>query len=188
MASKVQIWNLALRFIGETPVNSPTEDDDNADILSDIYDLSRQAALRQFPWSFALDTAELANDSSVDSPDYSYAYLLPSDSLYIVRLIPPGATDETYQIRNRHMHTDATEVYVEYVRDEEDTTKFDSLFIQAFAYYLASQIAITRTGKADMVQLMTNGYNRVISMARGMNASESRLQHTQCNSLVTARD
>ena len=188
MASKVKIWNLALRFIGETPINSTTEDDDNADILSDIYDLSRQAALRQFPWSYAWKPATLADDTSVDSPDYEYAYSLPSDSLYIVRLIEPGSTDEPYQIRDRHMHTDASEVYVEYVRDEEDTTKFDSLFVQAFAYYLASQIAITRSGKSDMVALMTNGFDRSIAMARGMNANESRLSLNISTSLVNARD
>lgn len=77
MASKVQIWNLALGHLGQAPVSSDSEQTVQALALSRIWDIARQDAFSAHPWSFAIVVAsltELANFTPPDNWLYGYQY------------------------------------------------------------------------------------------------------------------
>jgi len=188
MATKVDIGNMALRRIGETRIESFTEQSDNANILNDIYDINRKAVLREYPWSFAVKTAELVATSE-EPPDWNYEFALPADLLYLLSPAESGRdfTDNIYEIRGSNLYTDDSEITVRYVYDITDTSKFDSLFVTALSYLLASELAMPRTGDPNIQGNMAQGYTQAITKARGMNGSENKLNRVADNQYVNAR-
>lgn len=81
MASKVQIWNLALGHLGQAPVSSDSEQTVQALALSRVWDIARQNAFSVHPWSFATVIAELTELASFTPPDnWLYGYQYPSSA------------------------------------------------------------------------------------------------------------
>jgi hypothetical protein len=106
----------------------------------------------------------LANPEPVN-PDFLYAYVLPSDCLRAVRVLSTEAGTNVIEgigaplvtrwriLTGRYLLTDVGEAALEYVADIA-TTLFDPLTDEAFAYYLAWQLAMplteSRVTAADM--------------------------------------
>ena len=188
MATKIDIANMALRRIGETGIESFDEQSDNAKVLGDFYDNDRKAVLREYPWSFAVKTQELTATTNTP-PDWSYEFALPADILYLISPAEAGRdfSDDLYEIRGTSLYTDVSELTVRYVYDITDTAKFDSLFVTAFSFLLASDIAMPRTGDPSIQANMASGYFNAITKARGMSGAENKLNRVADNQYVRAR-
>ena len=63
--------------------------------------------------------------------------------------------------------------YVRYVRDEEDTTIFDSKFVEAFSYKLAGELAMPVRQDTNLMASMLNAYQGLI----GRGGEESQNEH-----------
>ena len=185
-ATKMQIFNAALRYIGEGRVESADEDSDNANILRDIYDQKRRALLRELPWNFAVKSVELAQTTNTPV-DYDYEYQLPADSLYYIGVQADRPDLITYEIRQDKLVTDESTFCLKYIYDITDTAQFDSLFVEALSFLLASAIAIPRTGDPAILNAMANGYQQAVVKARGMNMSESRTELRRPQSFIDVR-
>ena len=99
MRGKVEIINLALARLGESPIQSLGEDSVPARAANLLYDSSRQAALRDFNWNFALKIERLARFDG-NPVDFRLTYALPPDCLRVIRLrggvpFPFAGTDFT---------------------------------------------------------------------------------------------
>jgi hypothetical protein len=189
MADKVSIYNMALRMIGESPVQSPTEDSENAASINDIYDITRLALLRQVPWNFAMKTGELAEITSETPPDFEKVYQLPSDIVKLIEIVNSLTQEQTtyYEIRGSKLYCDLSSVCIKYVYDITDTAAFDSLFTIAMAYAIAVQICIARTGDVALQQNLANAYIATLSQARGESSGENRKEYAIGTKFVNAR-
>lgn len=181
MVGKVEIINIALARLGESPIQSLTENSVPASMASLLYDSSRRSTLRDFNWNFAVSMARLAR--VVSSPvDFRFAYALPSDCLRVIRL--RGGVP--FSIRKDRLLTDAESVELEYVMDVTDEAMFDSKFIEAMSYKLAAELAMPVKGSSELMASYSNAYSNFIRQAAAESAGESRV-HLPDNPYVEAR-
>ena len=100
MISKVEIINIALSRIGESPIQSLDEGTVPANMAKVFYDPARRATLRDYTWNFSLRTARLAKlDETPD--DFLFAFSLPVDCLRAVAIL--GGSSPHHLVRGRKL-------------------------------------------------------------------------------------
>ena len=169
MPGKVEIVNIALARLGESPIQDLDEGTVPANMAKMLYDSARQAALRDYNWNFALATASLARLSR-GAVDFRFAYALPANCLRAVRLTG-GAP---FLLRGNALHTNEETPVLEFVRDVSDEAEFDSKFVEAFSYKLASDLAMSVKGSSELMASYANLYSNLIQQAAAESAGESR--------------
>ena len=90
-ASKIQIWNMALGFIGTRTVASETEHTPEAIQCALYWDNARRACLRDYPYNFAQARAQLASIAVPETyaDEWRYAYRLPELCLKPHKIVNP---------------------------------------------------------------------------------------------------
>jgi hypothetical protein len=203
MASKIEIINMALRRLGEQPIAAIDEGSEPANVMADIYDMVLENELRQWSWPFAITTAELAQVSGEEPPDWGYAFQLPAGYMQMVKLIDPtsgvtlrewdfyssrwGYSTVEYEIREGKLYINLSEITIKYIYNQTDTSKFDSAFTLALSRRLAWEAAPSITEREDIAQAIRNEYYAYVSQARGNAGVESRQRLDISREYVRAR-
>lgn len=102
MASDVDICNLALSHLGDTATVAsidPPEGSAQSEHCARFYPIARDSLLEMHSWGFATQRAQLALLGSA-WPEWQYAYALPSDTLNILAVLPPDASNDYSQTFN----------------------------------------------------------------------------------------
>jgi hypothetical protein len=169
MTSIVQICNIALSNIGEQRISALTDNTERARLCNLRFEDCRDAVLRSYPWKCAVARSALASTTTAPAWGFAFQYVLPSDCL---RVLDIEEFNQPYEIEGKFIVTDATSVKLKYIQRVEDPNQFDSLLIQAVALKLASELAESVSGRADLRDRMLSKYLQVISEARGVDATE----------------
>ena len=96
MASVVDICNQALSHLGDSATVAsidPPEGSAQAEHCARFYPMALAALLEMHPWAFAtrrIALAQVANPSTT----YAYAYALPSNTVNLIAVLAPDATDD----------------------------------------------------------------------------------------------
>ena len=191
---KIDIANLALSHIGVASIERMDQPTEAARAVEQFYDHVRRTLLRSFYWTFAVRRTELALVES-DLKDYRYAYRYPSDALRIRRVYCKGNRmpwrKERYEIVSEGtggvIYTNVQYACMEYVANITDTSLFDDLFVDAFSWKLAAEVAMRLTGKIELANNAIQAYNAYIAEAQGINANENREPEPYVNRLAAAR-
>lgn len=154
ITTPLDICNLALAKLGEAPIYAMTLNGTPAQRLCYMhYHPTRREVLCACRWKFAMHTVTLKCETSFEG---EYGYSLPLECL---RVWEPSPSDRS--IRGRALFCSEPEITLVYTADEEDWTKFEPLFIEAFATRLASKICIPLTHSIMMAGKLTNEYNKL---------------------------
>lgn len=191
---KIDIANIALAHIGVASIERLDQPTEEARAIEQFYDHVRRTLLRKFYWRFAMKRTELALVSS-DLKDYKYTYAYPPEALRIHRIYPKGSKEPwrkcQYSVYGAGsgavIYTDVQYACLEYTANITDTSLFDELFINAFTWKLAAEIAIRLTGKMEMANNAIQAYNAYVAEAEGINANENREPKPYINRLAAAR-
>ncbi len=167
--TKTEIINVALSRLGESAVSDIDDGSVAANAAKVIYDTARRTVLRDFPWSFAIREAELPKYAECDSSFFSSAFELPSDCLNVV--VSDGAN---YELANGRLYTNEDRICIRYVADVDDTGSFSPQFIEAFAYKLASELALPIKGSAELMASYNNAYTTLARNGGAQTAQEDR--------------
>lgn len=179
--TQTEICNLALAKIGSYNVSSIDEASNEARQCKRAWDNTRRMLLRDYDWNFATAEATLTQLDGQEAFDFDYAYALPSDYLRAIKFddtfAAPGQS--AWKIASEKLYSDlsdADEAQLEYIRDVTDATKWDDVFVNAFAYYLAGNIAPSIQGSPELgIQLMQAG-EAFLKEAKGNDTQESGLK------------
>ncbi len=88
-----------------------------------------------------------------------------------------GLEADDYQIIGTSIYTDSDICVIQYVQNVTDSTRFDSLFLDALTFKLASMIATPlRQDGGRMEQELLVGFDRVIRQARQVNGGEQQVR------------
>jgi hypothetical protein len=185
MPGRVEIINIALARLGESPIQSLDEGSSSANAAKMLYDAERRATLREYPWNFALKQATVARCEN-GAVDFNFAFALPADCLRAVRLWGADKRAVRFSVRGEVLYADETGVTLEYVADEEDGNRFDSKFVEAFSYRLASALAMPIKGSPELMGNFMNLYKTLVSDAAVQSAREERTQISD-NPYIEAR-
>ena len=195
MASEVDICNLALSHIGASAtISSLTEQSEEAFHCNLLYADARDALLRAYPWGFA--TRHLALSDVGDPPgNWSYRYSYPNDCLFAREILQTtsGGDPIDFEIalgdayNARVILTDQESATLIYTYKATNTLVFDSLFVIALAWRLASEIAMPLTRDEKRMQNAYQMYLSTLSEAKTFNANESQIDRNQEASWITGR-
>lgn len=180
--TQTEIVNIALGRLGESPVQSLDEGSVPARAAKLVYDVARQAALRDHIWSFALKEAGLARYSDGGSSAFAYSYALPFDCLRPLSVVSGG----DYEVAGQILYSNSESVTLRYIADIKDTALFDSVFTEAFTYKLAADLAMSVKGSPELMANYNNAYTSIAHGGAALSAREGR-KITSDNPYVDAR-
>lgn len=142
--TKTEIANNALALLGEAQlIASWDENTVTANAIRLHYDRVRRSLIRGHEWNFAKARAVVEVSDTEPLFGWAYAYDLPDDCLNVSAV---NGLSDNYEIEGRVLLTDLAEsINLNYVKDEEDTTLFDSIFSDLLIYKLAAAVCMQIT-------------------------------------------
>ena len=158
LLTELEIWNLALDVVRETPLQSPTDQSAIARWLSRNYGHVRDVALRSYDWNFAREKHTLSVDATAPPFRWRYRYALPPHWL---RLLPPtqygqrGAPPIPHEVvRGGWVETDwPSPLHVRLIMRVTNPGEYDPLFVELVRSSLALGIANKFTAKNKYIEL-----------------------------------
>ena len=204
MASKLDIWNLALSHIGDgDDVDDQDELSVEAEQCRKFYPIARDMLFERHNWDFAMKTVQLATLAETASRQWTYRYALPSDYIKAITLAPDlnlltatWLTDQQYRHQIEtwaklfeleasdtgalSVLTNEHEAYLKYIYRNENVASYSAGFVMALSYLLASFLAggpIVKSAK--MAAQMLQGYELTLGQATVniSNASSNQPTH-----------
>lgn len=168
--SKTDIANLALQKIGVSPINSIDDEGSKpARTCKQNYDHARRVTLMKAQWKFAKKLVGLSKDAAAPAWKWQASYTLPVDHLKLVEIEGENVWEpkEYFDVQQGKLmlyldtasDAPADTVNIEYIFDQQDTTTFDPLYVDALAYQLAALIARPLTGsdskEQELIEMFT---------------------------------
>ena len=183
-ATKTDVCNGALQKIGAARIGSLLEDSKEAKICAAEYDKTRRFILRLYPWGFAIGRSVLTPDPVAPAFEFEYRHQLPADFLRLVELYE---YDGKYRVEQGFVLADSDTLNLKYVKDLEDLTYADSLFIESFEWYLAYNISRHLTESESVRQEAMQGFKGAIPFAKFVQSTEQSQQELEAFDLIDAR-
>lgn len=196
MVSKIQIWNMALGFVGTRTVASESENCEEARQCALYWDAARRQAMRDFPFPWAQRRIALAQKTlpAVWEGEWRYAYAYPDGCLKLHGISGARAHGRHAPFRlvndaagTTLLLTDRPEAYADYTVDADSPAIWDDLFIALLSRKLAALIALPLLkNNSGKVQELEQLYRAAIPAALEGGASEGKGK-PQEDSWITSR-
>lgn len=177
--TKTDIVNLASTHLGEKRYTDPfTDTSPTAELLSFRYDFSRKEVLRSHTWGCAKKDVSLSEDATAPEHTWSKRFLVPQESLRLVNIANTDLNDlhyKEYELKGQYIHTDlAAPLKITYIRDEDDTSLFDSMLTESIALHLAASCSIAITDDKGLSQGLFNLYDKKVEEAKFTDSLQRR--------------
>lgn len=174
MASEVGICNSALIKIGAASIVSLTEGTRNATACNEQYAKLRDGLLRAHLWNFAMGRVKLAQLSGTPVSEFDYHYQLPSDWLRTVAVHDNDAGQGTveYRIEGRTLLSDASEIWLKYIKQVTDPNEMTPDFRETLASMMAMELAVPIAQSNTLKQLMRDEFRSAARSAKSSDALE----------------
>lgn len=173
MPSYVSIANSAAITIGTAArLTAPDEDTVLGRAVASIWDIEREAALRDGAWNFAIKRESLAALSGAPKHGYARKFQLPPDCLKLIEVY--DTPRDYWQLEGRQIHSNAgAPMNVRYLADITEPSEFDALFAKAFALRIACAIGNRIAGSSFKEELNWQKYQDALKEARMSDALEN---------------
>lgn len=180
--TNTDICNIALSYLAKGRIMSLAEEkSEEARQCKLHYDICRKRLLSAYTWGFAKGVVRLAR-LAVTVPGWEYVYAYPQDCLRVSLIFDEESARnkendrmdfETVNVgTTKALAADTEDAWAEYVRDEKDPERFSVEFTEALARLLASSMAMTLTGNANLMQTNYQLMQASIQEAKLMAATE----------------
>jgi len=192
MPAKVDVVNVGLRKVGGNRITSMTDGTTNANIASDLYDEVLKDLLC-FEWHFARNRVKLAQSSTTPTFEYDYAYVLPSDWVYTVKVSEDDGGSSSVDYKEEQVSgqnvilSNYSQLYLVYTYYETNPNLMPPYFRRALEDALAREfsIPIANSNKlhSDYIALSS----RSLANAKSKNVNSSSPESRPLGSWHTAR-
>jgi hypothetical protein len=181
MAGKVDIINLALGRLSQSPIGDIAENSVQANVANRVWEICLKDCLRSNNWSFAQVTDNLALVPFTPA-SWVYAYAYPSNAVVIWKIFNQYTADnagerftEGFSIdtNQKILLTNCSNAIVIYTHYLQDATQFDSNFVNILGYRLAAEMAMPLNADPELAKAMTALYVTQSSEAQRMSSYES---------------
>ena len=196
-AGTIDIFNMALGFIGTRTIASANEHTPEAAQCSLYWDRARRAALRDFPYRFAVRRVVLAEKVMPDvyAQEWRHAYAVPDQCLK-VHAIHDSCNHRCERLFRMESDTEGLLVLCNVPQamatctfDVKDVTRWDDLFVMAMARKLACLIVVPLLkNNSGKVQELEQLYQMAIPKSDAQDASESKDKEPPDMWLLARRD
>lgn len=181
MASEVSICNIALGWLGQTPISSLSEASVTGELCKANYDEARQAVLTEGVWSFAQRKFVLeiptTPTTSMWGVNANY-FRIPADILNIREAYSsasmPGDPLKGWTVEGPHLVSSWGKVFCIGTSNVIDPNAMDAPFRACLAARLAADLCIPITQSQTMAADAWAMYEDKLTRAAVMDASQSR--------------
>ena len=182
--STTVIANMALSLLGVAPILGLTDNTKPGKSMNLWYGPTRDEVIRGATWTFARARATLARLTENPSFGWTYQYQLPVNPkcLLVLRLIE----GTEYVVEGDRLLTNWDTAKILYLKRVTDTTKFDSLFVKAFAFKLAHDACFDITGSLKRAGGLAQQYEHIRNIASGISSAEHHRTPDTNNAWVQA--
>lgn len=166
--SETDIYNRALTKLGSELITGTTDNVDRARVMRSIYFHARDRILRESEWNFAIKRDTLSADATPPAWGWDARYLLPADFISFigtddqsVGVTSTGGSGEFrsdgFRIEGEYIMSNVSNsLRIVYIFRNEDTAKYDTLFVEALAslmaYEACERITQSNTKKAELLR------------------------------------
>ncbi|WP_223621177.1 hypothetical protein [Lysobacter sp. ESA13C] len=177
MSTAVQICSNALLMLGDKPINSLSEDPNQATsdrelAAANLYPQVRNATLRAHPWNCATKRVVLSPDSQTPAFDWAYQFLLPGDWLRTLGVSEGGCRID-FRAESGRILADSSSLELLYIYRNENPATWDSLLVDAVTTAMAARLAIPVTNDRAKKVEMEGALLRLLQQARGVDGQDS---------------
>ncbi len=160
--STTTVINYALILCGATTVSTITDDTPNARALNSVYDFCRKDFQTENRWTFSTTRTTLATVATTTfawlHDEEGYGYSRPSAALRIWEMSDLNAI---WREEGEYIISDSADLEAKWAWDQTDHTKWQPAAVQAFSYYLASEIAFQIMNDPKKSQLLREYYQKI---------------------------
>ena len=181
-SNRLEIYNMALGFVGTRLIASPNEPTPEAIQCNLFWDRARRSTLRDFPYRFSVRRMRLPEKEmpAVYENEWLHCYGIPDTVLKVVRVhdgARRGINKTPYAIQRgdegEMLFTDVEQAMIDAVVDVEDISQWDEAFVSAMSRKLACLICVPLIKGEGKLQSLTQLYQAAVPAAEGADASES---------------
>ena len=178
MTKKMDIANLALLRAGQSVALTTWPDTTTTPgiAMNTLYDTSAKLVLKELPWPFARRSIRLQQETVDVDTQWQFAYHLPPDMLYPLRLVSPSVIvwldfviNGKLLLTNIGPIDDTAGPYLQYIRSDvidPQVCEPPVEFVDCLAWRLAAEYAVAITGKGDIARAMMEQYKMSLASAR----------------------
>lgn len=173
MSTYVAIANLAATTVGTAArLTAPGDDTTLGRAVASVWDIERQAALRDGAWNFAMKRDQLAAVNPPPVHQFQYRFELPADCLRLIEIY--DLRRDQWQLEGRAINADHEgALAIRYLADITEPAAFDPLFAKAFALRIACAIGNRIAGSSFKEDLNWEKYRQALAEARRVDAMEN---------------
>lgn len=173
MASYVGIANLAATTVGTAArLTTPEDNTTLGRAVASVWQIERQAALRDGAWNFAMRRANLPQLVEPPVNGFSARFQLPADCLRLIEVY--DLPRDCWQVEAGAINADYTgALKIRYLADIQEPAQFDPLFVKAFALRIACAIGNRIAGSMFKEELNWEKYRAALAEARRVDAMEN---------------
>lgn len=201
MASEISICNMALGYLGQSPIlNLLSPSTKVEEVCATYYATSRDSVLESAAWTFAAFRDVL--DQPVTGSWGELKHPLKADWLTVLRVYrsvnasfaggrvgstPRQNPQADWQVIDGFIVTDLSLIYVTGTLRVIDPNKFPALVQRSIAAHLAAEMAIAITENASLHQKMLTLYEINLAEAMVSDGIQGRSEIINATQLVSAR-
>ena len=195
--TRLALYNIATRFVGERPVDALTENTEARKLLDEVYTTGDGAVrylLEQGNWNFAMRAVEIDSSDDVDPAfGWSFAFAKPTDLVRLNQI----SSEETfnlplnqYELEGSYIYANVDPLYLRFVSDDTDWGGDLSKWSPSFALYagswLGTQIASRLTSNLDLEKLEKR-LKRLLVDAQSKDALQERTRFPPLGNWASSR-
>jgi len=184
MATKLEIINKTLNYLGQPSVNTLDTGDDVINALSNLYESEKKDLLASTAWSFAKKWDYLVQTTNTPIDEtYKYEYNLPTDYI-TMRQIYPFSNYEILSGKVLYSNI-GSKLKIQYIYDV-DASQFPPYFTKLMAYALAAEGAMLVTQNVNLAQLWSQKYTTQKAIAQNRDATAQPSQTIAHNPIYSS--
>ena len=185
-SSITDICNMALTQIGVDLISDVSEDSFEARMCNARYEDTRDACLRAHPWNFATKYTTLAKTVNAPAWRWSYEYQLPAAYIRVLEMYDLGDQFEIVAGNLLYSNYDSP-LKLKYTAKITDPSKMDESFKQAWATFLAAELALSISKDENRSKFLYDTFERKMSDARFYESVEKGPEQFHVGAYIRAR-
>ena len=160
--------------LGQGTIISLTQGDRPANLCNEQYAKLRDNLLRDHTWGFATARAKLGQLDDAPAFGFDNAYQLPANWLRTITVHDndAGVGAVVYRTAGRTLESNASALYLRYVKQVTDPNEMDAAFREALAYMLAADLAMALAQSTTLMEKMEGRFAAALSSAASTGSIE----------------
>jgi hypothetical protein len=187
--TELEAANRALTMLGLASITALDQDIQAARVISSLFAQTAMAVLAEFPWSFALEFAELEEaPPGTDLPrGWNFAWVYPAAAA-LYRVYGTGrAAKIDYVTANGFIFTREPGAWAEYTNAGSDVSGWPALASEAFVIRLAAAAAPALAGSPQLGANLLQQYVAFVELAKGNSMNDERVARRSASRYVDVR-